>query len=519
MNTLFFAFLAAFVASLAFTPLVRTLARRVGLVDQPDGTRKLHGTGTALGGGIAVFCATAIAILGSTVAIWWLPTAWRPLAEGIAWREFRWEHFGILLGATIICTIGVLDDRWTLRGRQKLAGQCLAVVIIISAGVLIRRFSFLGFPVELGVMAVPFTMFWLLGAVNSLNLIDGADGMAGTVGFVLSIAVSAMAWLSGSPVEAVIAVALAGAILGFLVFNFPPASIFLGDAGSMLIGLTLGVVAIRSALKGPMTVGLAAPLALFAVPIFDSLAAVLRRQLTGRSIYTTDRGHLHHCLLRRGLEHRVMLLFVATLCGITAVGAFLSMYWQRESLALVSVAGMCGLLLVGRVFGHAELRLLANRLASFGASLIPRGRRNLAPVRQSTVRLQGTRNWDEIWEIITDFAQRHELCRVRLDVNVAWLHEGYHAVWERREMPDPHEVWMTKIPIATQTRTIGRLEITGLLAKESMYSVLSVLAVLLDSLEVAFDRLAHDPSVQLGRKAELSRQTASELAESLSGNS
>src|SRR5262249_39558255 len=126
--------------------------------------------------------------------------------------------------------------------------------------------------------------------------IDGIDGLASGVGLILSLSLSWMAFLNGHFVEAFLLSAMAGGVLGFLRYNFPPAKIFLGDAGSMLIGLWLGANSLQAAVKGPAAVGLAAPLAVWTVPLLDTFAAIARRKLTGRSIYTTDRGHLHHCL-------------------------------------------------------------------------------------------------------------------------------------------------------------------------------------------------------------------------------
>src|SRR5205085_7444433 len=129
-------------------------------------------------------------------------------------------------------------------------------------------------------------------------------------------------------------------------YNFPPASIFLGDSGSMLVGLVVGVLAIESSLKGPATVALAAPTALLTLPIFDTFAAILRRTLTGRSIYTTDRGHLHHCLLRSGLSNRTVLLCVSGCCLLTVAGALASLALQQELIALLSATTVVALLIV-----------------------------------------------------------------------------------------------------------------------------------------------------------------------------
>src|SRR5262249_20696536 len=198
-----------------------------------------------------------------------------------------------------------------LRGRYKLLGQVFAVGAVLAYGVRVEAVHLFAWRIELGWFAVPFTLFWLLGAINSLNLLDGMDGLLGTVGTIVSLAIAALAAVPGHWAEAAVAATLAGALLGFLRYNWPPATIFLGDAGSMLIGLVIGVLAIRCSLKGTATVALATPMALLIIPIFDTAAAIVRRKLTGRSIYSTDRAHLHHCLLRRALPRPVVPLVVS----------------------------------------------------------------------------------------------------------------------------------------------------------------------------------------------------------------
>src|SRR5205807_323940 len=216
----------------------------------------------------------------------------------------RWLTFaGLAAAACVIAAVGVLDDYRGLRGRHKVAGQLLAVGIVMACGVWFRSVSLFGPPTELSWwIAYPLTAFWLLGAINSLNLIDGMDGLLGSVGGIICASLAVMAFLNAQYQASIIAIALAGSLVGFLWYNFPPASIFLGDCGSMLIGLVVGVLAIESSLKGPATVALAVPAALLVIPIFDTSTAILRRTLTGRSIFTTDRGHLHHCLQGRGLS-------------------------------------------------------------------------------------------------------------------------------------------------------------------------------------------------------------------------
>ena len=459
----------------------------MGLVDAPDATRKLHTNAVSLGGGIAIFLATLFAVL---LALAFGGAGARDLQNSVT--DLR----GILIAASLICLIGLADDRHVLRGRQKLAGQIFAVAVLMYFGVMIKQVSILDWQVDLGLLAIPFTLCWMLGAINSLNLLDGADGFATTVGTIISAAVTFMAVYTEHYAEAMIAASLTGAQLGFLVFNFPPASIFLGDAGSMLIGLIVGSLAIQGSLKGPATVALAAPLAVLAIPFFDSAIAILRRWLTGRSIYATDRGHLHHNLSRRGMGPRAMLLSVALMCACTATGALTGVFMRNELCALASIAAVMIILVVTRVFGFSELILLTTRALAFGNSLLSSTSGHEGRIRQETVRLQGSRNWDELWNALTEFAERHELCDVRLDLNAAWLHEGFYAKWHRSQA-SAVEVWMTRLPVIANGRTLGRLEIVGPTTKKSVYELLSLFAELLQDLEPQILGLAkelpHDP--------------------------
>jgi UDP-GlcNAc:undecaprenyl-phosphate GlcNAc-1-phosphate transferase len=302
------------------------------------------------------------------------------------------------------------------------------------------------------------------------------------VALIVCLAMAALAAATGQWLTAAVAAALAGALMGFLPYNFPPASIFLGDSGSMLIGLAVGVLAIDSALKGTATVALATPAALLAIPIFDTLGAILRRKLTGRSLYDTDRGHLHHCLLRRGLTARGALGWVAGLCLLTVAGALLSMALDNELLALGSALTVAGILVARRMFGHAELALVRQRLVALAASLVRLG--NRAEPREMRVRLAGSVDWQELWEGITACAARLNLWAVRLDVNAPALNEGYHARWDR-----PHgegegaALWRAEVPLVAHGKAFGRLEIHGAQDHEPVWQKIAMLARLVEDFE------------------------------------
>ena len=343
-------FAAGFGVSLLLVPSTRMFARRWGLLDRPDGRRKLHGQPVPVTGGLAVLAASVL-VLGLAAAV---PG---PLSQALAGKGPG--LLGLLLAAVIICAVGTADDIHRLRGRHKLLGQLAAAGIVVLFGVRIESLRLFDYQLELGLLAVPFTLFWLLGAINALNLLDGMDGLLASVGGIISLALGVMALLEGDAATAAVAVVLAASVLGFLRYNFPPASIFLGDCGSMLIGLVVGVLAIQSSLKGPTTVALAAPLALFTIPIFDTAAAILRRKLTGRSIYCTDRGHLHHCLLGHGMSSRLALLVVAALCLVTVVGVLASIAWRNDGIALVAATTVIATLVLTRLFGYVGMRAVA----------------------------------------------------------------------------------------------------------------------------------------------------------------
>ena len=271
--------LAIFASSLAcclvLTPVVRSLASRYGLVDRPDGRRKLQAKAIPLGGGLAIFLSTVAAVCAAALLL------------AAARRDSRAGPDADRPG------LGGPPDRrrGADRRRPRLAGQAQAPGairrrgIVMSCGVVVRTVYFFGVDVDLGLLSFPFTAFLLLGAINSLNLLDGMDGLLSCIGLMICLAMAVIAVLLAHWPAACVAAALAGALLGFLRYNSPPASIFMGDCGSMVVGLVIGVVAIQGSLKGPATVALAAPLAVLTLPIFDTLAAIVRRKLTGRSIY------------------------------------------------------------------------------------------------------------------------------------------------------------------------------------------------------------------------------------------
>lgn len=440
-------FIASALCAAITAPLVACVARRTGIVDRPDGHRKLHASSVPLVGGPTVLVSVIVALI---VAVTFVRDSFSLTGGDL-------KFLLSLAGASLlIVSVGILDDRFGLRGRQKLAGQFLAALIMLPSGIVIQRISIFGHVVQFGDLAPFITIFWILGAINALNLIDGVDGLASTTGIVLSLSIAAVtAILGGRPDGMLISIALAGALSGFLVYNFPPARMFLGDSGSMLIGLVLGCVALKCSVKQYTAVALIMPTAIWAIPIFDVAMAIVRRRLTGRSIYTTDRGHLHHCLVRRGHTGGRLLLIVGSLCGLTGLGAIAAATFESEILAIIAVVTALALLIVTRSFGHAELNLLTNRVRRFAGSLIPKKREDHPVLHDEQVRLHGQLKWEHLWEMLTEFAQIHDLFGVDLMVNLPSAGEEYHATWRARTKLEPHEIWRTEIPLVSDGLRAG----------------------------------------------------------------
>ncbi len=497
----FLAAAVSFGAALLITPVVRSFCRRIGLVDSPDAHRKIQHSAVALGGGLAVIGSVllAIVIVGA-------------FAHFAGILRFGSEHVvaylvSLLAAALGVVALGVIDDKTNMRGRYKLIGQLGIAAILLLAGMRIDSFVLFGTRLELGWFAIPFTLFWLVGSTNAINLMDGIDGLASSIGFVLCASLAAINIWLGNKSEGIIMLALAGALLGFLRYNFAPATIYLGDAGSMLIGLVIGAVAIRTQTKGTAAVALAVPLAVWAVPILDSLAAIVRRKLTGRSVFAPDRGHFHHSLLVRGWTVRQASMFIALVCAMTCFGAVLSFVYQREWIALATVGFVMLFLVFSKTFGHIEFALLRDRLHRSARSFSP-GTTKHGKTR--AVRLQGSLPWEQLWDAMTESADRYHLTRLKFSISIPRLHEAYFASWESEQPVDAKaDVWRLNYPLVVDGATVGTIEFSGVSPNDGLSAAVHI-AEVLDFLEPIEDRIRHI-------RGPLPGKSAAEVAEQPSG--
>ncbi len=493
MLSVIFAFIMSVVGAILLVPRLAIIARRLNIVDRPDRQRKLHQSAIPLVGGVAVLITMVVAV---PVSVYgghecqgllgqWMENfmARLPLEVDSFQLTVRESDYlalaGLLIGSVILVGVGVLDDRFQLRGRQKLVGQAVAVTALIIFGYHFSEVTVAGYRIEFGIFSVLFVYAWVLAAINSVNLLDGADGIAGTVGIVMSLALSLMAMYQEEWLTALISASMAGALFGFLRFNFPPAKVYLGDAGSMLIGFVLSALAIRYTFKQNSAIAFFAPVALLAIPFLDSAAAVIRRRLMGRSIFEVDRGHLHHSLMKRGYSPRVSLLWVALLCTTTAAGAVLSLVNQQSAYALASILIVIVVMIASKIFGVAEYQLISRRASAIAKSFLKLPSASGLNYQQASVHVQGSRDWQDVWKMLCVFADTKCLNEITLDLNAPWLHESFHATLRRSDADrSDNQQWYSQIPLVSEGRVFGRVEVFG--PNESGYSHQQLLIDLMD---------------------------------------
>jgi UDP-GlcNAc:undecaprenyl-phosphate GlcNAc-1-phosphate transferase len=295
-----YAFLVAAAVTALLTPLTMQLARFVGAIDQPR-ERGLSESSTPLLGGLAIFAGTLVAGL-----------VWLPAGFG---KEHQLWH-GVLLAAAVITLVGAVDDRYELPPIVKLAGQIVAAVIVVHFGVAVKAITLpfvgtLAFPNAGVTNAGPvLTVVGLVAMMNVVNFSDGVDGLAAGVCTIIAGAMTVIAFDLGRQQPGVLAALTAGAALGFLVFNFPPASSFMGDAGANLLGLLMGVITVEAAVKTAAVVSFVLPLILLAVPFLDTTFVVLKRLKYRQPIYRPDSEHFHHRMARIGFSSRRTIAYL-----------------------------------------------------------------------------------------------------------------------------------------------------------------------------------------------------------------
>jgi len=294
----------AFIAALALTPLAIKLAKKFNIVDIPN-QRKVHTQATPRLGGIAIYAAF---VLGA-------------LALAVYTREVA----ALLIAGTIVMVTGLVDDIRGISPKAKLIGQVVASLVLVQAGFYVQFITnpFTGGIISLGFWGIPLTVFWLVGISNTVNLIDGLDGLSAGVSAIAALATTIVCLSQGAILPAALAAVLAASALGFLPWNFHPAKTFMGDCGSLLLGFLLGAFALMGLSKGATVISIFIPFIIMGVPFFDTSFAVIRRLFLKKPIFEADKMHLHHSLLSLGMSHSQTVLTIYALSLVMGLAAVL----------------------------------------------------------------------------------------------------------------------------------------------------------------------------------------------------
>jgi UDP-GlcNAc:undecaprenyl-phosphate GlcNAc-1-phosphate transferase len=343
MNTYLMLFIIAMCSSMTLTPIVRRISERFGWLDDPLDERRLHKKAVPRLGGIAIFATVLIslAVLGLV-----------DNAVTQALRSTRAEFLTLLVPGTLIFLLGVYDDLYGASARYKLIVQGLTGVLVYTMG---GRIEILSVPFVGGVelpalISCALTIFWIVGITNAFNLIDGMDGLATGAALFAALVMLIVSLILGNPFVTVMSIILAGALIGFLRYNFNPASIFLGDSGALFVGFALATLSVQGALKASTAIAVAIPVLAFGLPILDTGLALARRFVSGRPLFEADREHIHHMLLARGWSQRRVALVLYGVCAFFGLLALLFVNEARRTMGFALFAvGVAVLLAVNRL--------------------------------------------------------------------------------------------------------------------------------------------------------------------------
>ena len=410
MITFLVTFLVSLMVSIGLTVVVRNRALAWGWVDQANSSRKVHVRPIPRLGGVAI------------VAGFFAPLCALFLVDsgvGLLFRSHEELVWGLFCGGAAIAMLGLYDDLQGAGARLKFSIQFAVAIALYMLGFRVEMIANpFGPEVSLGALSLPFTLLWIVGVVNALNLIDGLDGLAGGVAFFGVSTNFILSLVRGDVVMCLLMAALAGAILGFLVFNFNPASIFMGDTGSMFLGFVLAAVSLKTSTKSGTAVAMLVPIMALGLPIMDTMLAIIRRSVLGRPMFSADKEHIHHRLMSRlVLSHRSAVLVLYALCGLFTLTA-LGLNFANSAQSAMLLIGMGVVLFVlMRKLGYLDLG---------NAGTVGETRRK--NIRLRTVVKDLTRSIHQaatlqlLWEAVRPLGEALDVAR--LELRLQHQHEG-----------------------------------------------------------------------------------------------
>jgi UDP-GlcNAc:undecaprenyl-phosphate GlcNAc-1-phosphate transferase len=414
------------VLALLLTPLIRDTIGHLGFLDHPDGVRKNHAGPIPRVGGIAI----VLAYISTFAIALALPFSYTYVLHSALPQILELTAVGFIVFLT-----GVLDDLVGLNPRQKLIGIGAAACFAYASGIHVDIHLLPGLPTWhwLGFLV---TVVWLVGCTNAFNLIDGMDGLAAGVGFLATVTMMLAALTQHNLPLVLVTMPLAGCLLGFLRYNFNPASIFLGDSGSLLIGFLLGCCGALWSEKSVTLVALTGPLLAVSIPLLDVALSVFRRYLRNRPIFQADRGHIHHKLLDRGLSPRNAVLTIYGVCGLVAVLSLVVSALHNRVAGLIVIA-FCAAAWIGiRHLEYAEFAMAGKMFLGGKFRRIIDAETRLIDFETS---LANAPDLEECWTRIRNGSAQFGFQGVRMNVD--------NAVFEELTSPGANRIWQLRIPL------------------------------------------------------------------------
>ncbi|MFL6331949.1 MAG: glycosyltransferase family 4 protein [Pyrinomonadaceae bacterium] len=481
MNTYLTLFLISLFASLCSTPVIRRLAQRFGWLDVPSDGRRVHSVPVPRLGGVAVFASMMLALL------------LLPLLDNLVTRQLagQWQNVvAVLASSALVFLFGVYDDLKGASAKWKFVAQGAAAVLLYTLGGRVEALTIpfvgsLALPPVLGFIV---TLVWVIGISNAFNLIDGLDGLAAGASLFAGLVMLGVSLVNGRTLVTVISIALVGALIGFLRYNFNPASIFLGDSGSLFIGFLLAALSVTGTQKASTVVAVAIPLMAFALPVIDTGFALARRFIGGKPLFEGDREHIHHKLLERGWSQRRVAFVLYAVCAFFGLLAllFTSDGGQGKLTGLILlITGAAIVLTAGRLRYHEVDEVRAGLKRNFGERKIRAA--NHVHVRRASHSLSKAGSLGELFTAVRQVLELGEFVYVTVQLGrggdyetserVLALEEGDGRLrgaevrgglicweWERgdieaKEVEGSHFFWTLRLPLSTDTAGWGYINL------------------------------------------------------------
>lgn len=502
MLTYTIVFLIALCASFILTPIIRNAARRIDFVDTPSEERQIHTVPIPRVGGIAMVIAFFLAL----VPLYFLDGTITQTLHGSREQLLRF-----VVPCLAVFVLGLADDIYRLRPRTKFIGQVIIAIgfHFFAQGITTLPNPFTGTSFQLGMWGLPITVLWLVGVSNAFNLIDGVDGLSAGSALFSTLTMLYVAVANQNLILAVLACALAGSILGFLKYNFNPATVFMGDCGSLFIGFTLAALSILGSQKSVTIVTITIPLLAFGLPVMETALSIGRRFLSGKPLFGADRRHIHHQLLARGFSQRKTTILLYAASAFFALMSLLAYNSPNRLLGLILLTLGVALWIAIQHLGYHEFgeigRILQRSLSQ--RTLIA----NNIHVQNLVQALRGSQTHEEFFNHLgecfaaTDFTQ----VRLHLPLRMAWQIQEHRyfrfsrhddfvtAIWTEEGQPEhlPHTAKLS-LPLGFDDAQFGRMDLHRLPDSTFLFDVNLLFGRLREVTEETLTRLNREPAAE-----------------------